>query len=124
MTLHWSKTVQFWEQVVQLPLPLIPDCPLCPVIAIQQASSFIKHPLQQSQAFMGPDPATQAKSKVFLLILNSSGGYVQSFPFLPEIMPVLFVVGSISAALSCLVYPPREERVDRWAAKHVCDVNL
>ena len=65
MTLQWDKTVQFWEQVVQLPLPLIPDCPLCPVIAIQQAFSFIKHPLQQSQAFMWPDPATQAKSKVF-----------------------------------------------------------
>ena len=75
---------------------------------------------------MWPDPATQAKSKVFLLILNSSGGYVQSSPSmvcLPEIMPVLFVVGSISAALSCLVYPPREERLNAWAAKLVCDVN-
>ena len=33
-------------------------------------------------------------------------------------------VGSISAALSCLVYPPREERLDAWAANHVCDVFL
>ena len=26
-------------------------------------------------------------------------------------------------ALSCLVYPPREEWLDMWAANHVCDVN-
>ena len=31
-------------------------------------------------------------------------------------------LGSIFAALSCLVYiPPREERLDALAAKHVCD---
>ena len=32
-------------------------------------------------------------------------------------------IGSISAALSCLVYPPREETAGAWAANHVCDVN-
>ena len=32
-------------------------------------------------------------------------------------------LGSISAAFSCLVYLPREERLDAWAANHVCDVN-
>ena len=32
-------------------------------------------------------------------------------------------VGSISAALSCLICdPPREERLDAWAASRVCDV--
>ena len=32
-------------------------------------------------------------------------------------------LGSISAALSCLVYPLRKERLNAWAANHVCDVN-
>ena len=34
VTIRGSKTIQFQERVVQIPLPLIPDSPLCPVIAI------------------------------------------------------------------------------------------
>ena len=41
VTIWWSKTIQFREQVVQILLPLIPDSPLCPVIAIQRAFSFV-----------------------------------------------------------------------------------
>ena len=41
VTIRWSKTIQFRERVVQIPLPLIPDSPLCPVIAIQRAFSFV-----------------------------------------------------------------------------------
>ena len=41
VTIRWSKTIQFRERVVQIPLPVIPDSPLCPVIAIQRAFSFV-----------------------------------------------------------------------------------
>ena len=56
MTMRWSKTIQFRERVVQLPLPLIPGSPLCPVTAIQRALSFINDPPSQSQALMRQDP--------------------------------------------------------------------
>ena len=75
MTLRWSRTVQFQEWVVQLPLSLIPERPLCPVIVIQQAFSFIHNAPQQYQAFMWWDPAS-LKCMV-LLILNSSGGFMK-----------------------------------------------
>lgn len=56
VTIRWSKTIQFRERVVQLPLPLIPGSVLCPVIAIQRAFSFLHNPPQPSQAFMWHDP--------------------------------------------------------------------
>ena len=43
VTIRWSKTIQFRKQVVQILLPLIPDSPLCPVIAIQRAFSFVPY---------------------------------------------------------------------------------
>lgn len=82
MTLCWSKTVPFWEQVVQFPLPLITDCTLCSVIAIQQAISSIKHPLKPSQT-LSHNPRPSCGSILlprfntrFLLILNLSGNTV------------------------------------------------
>ena len=60
VTIRWSKTIQFRERVVQVPLPLIPDSPLCPVIAIQRAFSFVANvpPPPHSQAFMWLDAAS------------------------------------------------------------------
>ena len=56
ITIRWSKTIQFRERVVQLPLPFIPGSPLCPFTAIQRAFSFVTNPSQPSQAFMWQDP--------------------------------------------------------------------
>ena len=36
VTISWSKTIQFHERVVLLPLPFIPDSPLCPVTAVKR----------------------------------------------------------------------------------------
>ena len=47
--------------MIQIPLPLIPDSPLCPVIAIQRAFSFVANvprPPPHSQAFMWLDAAS------------------------------------------------------------------
>ena len=66
--MRWSKTIQFRERVVQLPLPLIPGSPLGPATAIQRALSFITTPPppppSQSQAFMWQDPIS-FRYKVF-----------------------------------------------------------
>ena len=64
LTLRWSKTIQFRERVVKLPLPLIPNSPLCPVIAIQRALSFVINPPQPSPAFMWYD-LTSLSPRVF-----------------------------------------------------------
>ena len=42
---------------------------------------------------------------------------------LADRLPTSYQLGLISAALSCLVYPPQEERLDVWKANHVCDIN-
>ena len=36
VTIRLSKTIQFCEWVVCLPLPFIPDSPLCPVTAVKR----------------------------------------------------------------------------------------
>ena len=48
---HWSKTIQFWEHSIRLPLPRIPGSILCPVAAIRHAFSFTQSGPSSSQAF-------------------------------------------------------------------------
>ena len=48
LTIWWSKTIQFRERVVCIPLPLTPYSPLCPVTACSRAFRFT---YQSSQAF-------------------------------------------------------------------------
>ena len=51
LTIRWSKTIQFRERVVQIPLPRIPHSPLCPVAACSRAFHFTNGALGSSQAF-------------------------------------------------------------------------
>ena len=51
LTIRWSKTIQFRERVVQIPLPRIPNSPLCPVEACTRAFRFTIHTPGNSQAF-------------------------------------------------------------------------
>lgn len=51
VTIRWSKTIQFRERVVQLPLPAIPNSPLCPVMALKRAMHFTGQASPDSQAF-------------------------------------------------------------------------
>ena len=48
---RWSKTIQFRERTVHLPLPRIPHSVLCPVTAILHAFSFTQSGASSSQAF-------------------------------------------------------------------------
>lgn len=51
LTIRWSKTIQFRERVVQIPLPRIPNSPLCPVEASTKAFRFTIQSSSASQAF-------------------------------------------------------------------------
>ncbi|KAI8496690.1 hypothetical protein Bbelb_253450 [Branchiostoma belcheri] len=37
ITVRWSKTIQFKERTVLIPIPRITDCPLCPTTAVEKA---------------------------------------------------------------------------------------
>lgn len=50
ITIRWSKTIQFRERVVEIPLPCIPRSKLCPTTAIMHAFGFTP-PTPSSQAF-------------------------------------------------------------------------
>ena len=52
ITIRWSKTIQFRERVVQIPLPRIPNSFLCPKAAVMGALKFTAAASNlQSQAF-------------------------------------------------------------------------
>ena len=43
LSVRWSKTIQFREREVQIPIPYIPNSVLCPCRAIAAAFAFTKH---------------------------------------------------------------------------------
>ena len=49
--MRWSKTIQYREKVVQIPLRAAPSYIFCPVSAVSQAFSFTPHASPASQAF-------------------------------------------------------------------------
>lgn len=51
VTIRWSKTIQFRERVVDIPLPCIPGSKLCPTTAIIHAFHFTNSTAANSQAF-------------------------------------------------------------------------
>ena len=55
---RWSKTIQFRERAICIPLPCIPDSPLCPVYAIKHAFSFTCNFPSDSQAFTWLHPSS------------------------------------------------------------------
>ena len=51
VTIRWSKTIQFRERVVDIPLPCIPGSKLCPTTAIIHAFHFTNSTTANGQAF-------------------------------------------------------------------------
>ena len=56
VVVRWSKTIQFRERLVSIPLPSIPGSPLCPVSAILHAFSFTPTAPANSQSFCWVQP--------------------------------------------------------------------
>ena len=61
---RWSKTIQFGQRVVTIPLVPIPSSPLCPVAAVSRAFSLTPGTLPNEQAFCWRD-SYYACSRVF-----------------------------------------------------------
>ena len=49
--IKWSKTIQFRERTIHIPLPYISQSPLCPVTSISHAMSFTSSVPQTFHAF-------------------------------------------------------------------------
>ena len=60
ITIRWSKTIQFRERLVQIPIPCIPQSKLCPTAATAHAFSFTNAEEQNSQAFNWHDDPTRS----------------------------------------------------------------
>ena len=55
---RWSKTIQFSQRLLTIPLPLIPGHPLCPYSALQHAFKLVPAPLP-GPAFVLPAPSSR-----------------------------------------------------------------
>ncbi|CAH3137874.1 unnamed protein product [Porites lobata] len=53
---RWSKTIQFSQRLLTVPLPLIPGHPLCPYSALQHAFKLVPATLS-GPAFVLPAPS-------------------------------------------------------------------
>ena len=70
ITIRWSKTIQFRERVVEIPLPCIPRSRLCPTTAIIHAFSFTPS-TPDSQAFNWvPTPSSDPQIFTYALFLR------------------------------------------------------
>ncbi len=57
LIIRWSKTVQFREKCIKVPLPSIPNHPLCPTTAVLKALSLTYGAAIQGPAFVVPTPS-------------------------------------------------------------------
>jgi len=65
ITIRWSKTIQFRERVVDIPLPCIPGSKLCPTTAVIHAFHFTNSTAANSQAFAWYDNSLSPKTHIF-----------------------------------------------------------
>jgi integrase len=52
INVRWTKTIQFRQRVLKIPLPNLPNHPLCPVRALLKAFSFIPNPSLDAPPFL------------------------------------------------------------------------
>ena len=85
ISIRWSKTIQFQERILQLPMPRIPGSPLCPLQAVFNAFHLTPQAAPLGPAFVcvtpkGIQPLTK---QLFLSVMHkaldnaglSSGAY-------------------------------------------------
>ena len=67
---RWSKTIQFRERVVHIPLPRVTGSPFCPVSAISRAFSFTPMASDSSQAFAWVHPSLSLRAFTYSLFMS------------------------------------------------------
>ena len=88
-----GKTIQFRERVVHVPLPAVPDSPLCPVTAVKRALHFTGQspPTSQAFAFLS-SPDFTPKPLTYPMFLCKQRCILDCVTCQPKIMlPILFV---------------------------------
>ena len=68
--MHWSKTIQFRERVVHIPLPWVTGSPFCPVSALSRAFSFTPMASHSSQAFAWVHPSLSFRAFTCSLFMS------------------------------------------------------
>lgn len=72
VTIRHSKTIQFKERSLVLPLARLPGSPLCPVSAIEAHFHLTPHLVDNSPAFITALPAVALLDKVFITAVKRS----------------------------------------------------
>lgn len=67
---RWSKTIQFREKEVFVPLPRVPGSPFCPVTAISRAFAFTPGASDSSQAFLWLRPSLVVQCFTYSLFMS------------------------------------------------------
>ena len=67
---RWSKTIQFREWVVHIPLLWVTGSPFCPVSAISRAFSFTPMASDSSQAFAWVHPSLSLRAFTYSLFMS------------------------------------------------------
>ena len=67
---RWSKTIQFRERVVHIPIPRVEGSPFCPVSAISRAFSFTPMAPDSSQAFAWVHPSLSVRAFTYGLFMS------------------------------------------------------
>ena len=70
LRVRWSKTIQFRERVIQIPLVRVPGSPFCPVAAVSWAFSFTSQAPVSSQAFQWVQPNLSLRCFTYSLFMN------------------------------------------------------
>ena len=72
LSIRWSKTIQFAQHTLQLPLPRIPGHILCPVQAMFKALSFASGAAPSSPLFIATPPDKPLTAPIFLTMVRQA----------------------------------------------------
>ncbi len=70
LTIRWSKTIQFGERTLRIPLPRIKSSPLCPVQAVYQALSLSPNADPEGPLFLAQPNGPPLTVPVFIQALK------------------------------------------------------
>lgn len=86
ITIRWSKTIQFRERIVEIPLPYIPDSALCPTTAIINAFRFTSSfSTASSQAFNWVDDSRVLHNFTYSPFISKLRLHLSSLGFDPTL---------------------------------------
>ena len=121
LTVRHTKTLQFFNRLIQVPLPHIPSSPLCPISALQNLLSLLSGAPLSSSLFSYPLPTGgyshltyTSFSKLLASVLTTSG--ISSHQYSSH----SFRWGGASFACSCGIPSDLIKIQGDWSSMPVC----